>query len=158
MLDYYDGVKIIKNKSSKPIAIEWRFSDGTRSYYYLKEEDKKWIDDFVVDVLKENALSRKERYHCEFSLDECLFEGETFIDFAENPTENLNIQQEEINATMFYRSLTKVQKRRLRYKLDDSKVTFQSIAEKEKTSKAAIFKTFMQIRKNYERFRSSFCS
>ena len=30
MFDFYDGVKIIRNKSSNPIAIEWRFSDGTK--------------------------------------------------------------------------------------------------------------------------------
>lgn len=139
MFDYYNGVRIIKDKDSKPIAIEWRFSDGEKSYYYLKETDKKWFEDFMLDVLKENALSRKERYHCEFSLDECLFEGETFIDNTESPTNYLNNQQEEKDAKVFYRRLTRVQKRRLRYKLNNPKISFQSIAEKEKTSKAAIF-------------------
>jgi len=102
MFDFYDGVKIIKDKSSKPIAIEWRFSDGTKSYYYLKEEDKEWIDDFVFDVLKENALSRKERYHCKFSLDECIYEGETFVDEEENLVDYLNDQQEEIDINAFF--------------------------------------------------------
>ena len=155
MFDYYNGVRIIKDKDSKPIAIEWRFSDGEKSYYYLKETDKKWFEDFMLDVLKENALSRKERYHCEFSLDECLFEGETFIDNTESPTNYLNNQQEEKDVKVFYRRLTRVQKRRLRYKLNNPKISFQSIAEKEKTSKAAIFKSFVQIRHNYEAFRNS---
>ena len=149
MFDFYDGVKIIKDKSSKQIAIEWRFSDGTKSYYYLKEEDKEWIDDFVFDVLKENALSRKERYHCKFSLDECIYEGETFVDEEENLVDYLNHQQEKININAFFGKLTQVQKRRLSYKLNNPKITFQEMAQKEKTSKAAIFKTFTQIRKTW---------
>ena len=155
MFDYYDGIRIIKDKGSKPIAIEWRFSDGTKSHYYLKESDKEWFEDFVLDILKENALSRKERYHCKFSLDECLFEGETFIDYDESSMDYLNNQQEVRNSKEFYRLLTKVQKRRLHYKISNSKETFQSLAEKERTSKAAIFKTFTQIRKIYEKFRLS---
>ena len=108
MFDYYDGVRIIKDKGSKPIAIEWHFSDGTKSYYYLKETDEKWFEDFMLDVLKENALSRKERYHCEFSLEECLFEGETFVDAAGSPTNYLNNQEEEKDIKVFYGRLTKV--------------------------------------------------
>lgn len=155
MFDYYDGVRIIKDKGSKPVAIEWRFSDGTKNYYYLKESDNEWLEDFMLDIMQENALSRKERYHCKFSLEECLFEGETFVDAAGSPTNYLNNQEEEKDIKVFYGRLTKVQKRRLNYKLDNSKETFQSIARKEKTSRAAIFKTFIQIRKNYEAFKSS---
>lgn len=152
MFDFYDGVKIIKDKTSKPIAIEWRFSDGSKQYYYLKEEDKKWFEEFARHVLSENALSRKERYHSEFSLDDCPYEGATFIDYSQNPALNLNNQEEKKTLFLFYKSLTKIQKRRLRYKLENPKITFQAIAEKEKTTRMAIFKSFVQIRKNYNAF------
>ena len=155
MFDFYDGVKIIRNKSSNPIAIEWRFSDGTKKCYQLKETDKDWIDSFVEDVLKENALSRKERYHSEFSLDDCPYEGDTFIDHSENPVLYLSNQEEKRKASKFYKRLTKVQKRRLDYKLDNPKTTYQAIAEKEKTTRAAIFKSFVQIRKIYEKYVNS---
>ena len=155
MFDFYDGVKIMKDKTSKPIAIEWRFSDGSKQYYYLKEEDKEWSEEFVQDVLKENALSRKERYHSEFSLDDCPYEGDTFIDHSQNPAFHLNNQDEKRIASLFYKSLTKIQKRRLNYKLENPKITFQAIAKKEKTTRAAIFKSFVQIRKYYELFVNS---
>ena len=153
MFDFYDGVKIIKDKTSKPIAIEWHFLDGSKQYYYLKEEDKEWFEEFAQDVLKENALSRKERYHSEFSLDDCPYEGDTFIDHSQNPALHLNNQEEQKMNSLFYKSLTKIQKRRLGYKLDNPKTTYQTIAEKEKTSRAAIFKSFIQIRKIYEKFK-----
>lgn len=154
MFDFYDGVKIMKDKTSKPIAIEWRFSDGSKQYYYLKEEDKEWFEEFVQDVLNENALSRKERYHSEFNLDDCPYEGDTFIDHSENPALYLSNQEEKRKASKFYKRLTKVQKRRLDYKLDNPKTTYQAIAEKEKTTRAAIFKSFVQIRKIYEKYTS----
>ena len=156
MFDFYDGVKIMKDKTSKPIAIEWRFSDGSKQYYYLKEEDKEWFEEFVQDVLKENALSRKERYHSEFSLDDCPYEGETFIDHSQNPALHLNNQEEQKMNSLFYKNLTRIQKRRLNYKLDNPKTTYQAIAEKENTTRVAIFKSFVQIRKNYEKFINSF--
>ena len=119
MFDFYDGVKIVKDKASKPIAIEWRFSDGSKGYYYLKGSDKVWFEEFIQDVLEENALSRKERYHSEFSLDDCPYEGDTFIDYSENPALYLNNQEEKKINSLFYKSLTKIQKRRLNYKLEN---------------------------------------
>ena len=156
MFDFYDGVKIIKDKTSKPIAIEWSFSDGSKQYYYLKEEDKGWFEEFAQDVLKENALSRKERYHSEFSLDDCPYERDTFIGHSQNPALHLNNREEQKMNSLFYKSLTKIQKRRLNYKLDNPKTTYQAIAEKENTTRVAIFKSFVQIRKNYEKFINSF--
>lgn len=123
-----------------------------KKYYQLKETDKDWIDAFVKDVLKENALNRKERYHSEFSFDDCPYEGDTFIDFDENPALSLNNEEEKKTISLFYKSLTKIQKRRLRYKLENPNITFQAIAEKEKTTRMAIFKSFVQIRKNYNAF------
>ena len=58
--------------------------------------------------------------------------------------------------SLFYKNLTKIQKRRLNYKLDNPKTTYQAIAKKENTTRVAIFKSFVQIRKNYEKFINSF--
>ena len=152
MFDYYDGIKIIKDKKTgSPIGVEWRYEDGTMCKYYPDNNNEEWFLIFVADVRKEHNATRKEHYHSEYSLEDCLFEG---MDFADNNTPDyfFNFAEEEKGIEAFLLTLTDVQKRRLQLKLDNPKFSFQKIADIEGVSKTGVAKSFIQIRERYLRF------
>lgn len=152
MFDYYDGIKIIKDKKTgSPIGVEWRFMDGTKQIYYPDNNCEEWFLAFINDVRKEQNASRKERNHSEYSIEDCLYEGMDFAD-DETPDYYLNNVEEENAIESFLLTLTDVQKRRLQLKVDNPKLSFQKIADIEGVSKTGIAKSFLQIKERYLRF------
>ena len=154
MFDYYDGIKIIKDKKTgSPIGVEWRFMDGTKQIYYPDNNCEEWFLAFINDVRKEQNASRKERNHSEYSIEDCLYEGMDFAD-DETPDYYLNNVEEENAIESFLLTLTDVQKRRFQLKVDNPKLSFQKIADIEGVSKTGIAKTFMLIRETYLKYVS----
>lgn len=154
MLDYYDGIKIIQDKrTGSPIGVEWKYEDGTTYKYYPDNNNEEWFINFVDDVRKEHNLSRKERNHCEVSIDNLLYEG---LDYADNetPVYFLDIGEQEKEVDLFLSMLSDVQKRRLKLRLENPKLSFQKIADIEGVSKTGIAKTFMLIRETYLKYVS----
>lgn len=152
MFDYYEGIKIIKDKKTgSPIGVEWKYMDGTKQRYYPDNSCEEWFLIFVDDVRKEQNASRKERNHSEYSIEDCLYEGMDFAD-TETPDYCFNLSEEEKDIELFFSLLTDVQKRRLQLKMDNPKISFQKIADIEGVSKTGIAKSFIQIRERYLRF------
>ena len=95
MLDYYDGVKILRDKETKePIGVEWIWNDGTKEHYYPRDLNEAWFINYVNEVKMSENLDRKERYHIGIHLDALAYEGEFFTD-EKNPRSDLNWLEEE---------------------------------------------------------------
>lgn len=155
MFDYYEGIRIIKDKKTgSPIGVEWRYADGSKNRYYPDNNSEEWFLLFVDDVRNEHSASRKEHNHADFSIDDCLFEGDVFADNA-TPDYYFNLDEEENEIDSFLLTLTDVQRRRLRLKMDNPRLSFQKMADIENISKTAIAKSFIQIREKYLQFAAS---
>ena len=152
MIDYYDGVKILRNKKTKePIGIEWIRNDGTKEHYCPLDLNEAWFVNYVNEVKMSENLDRKERYHIVMHLDALAYEGDFFTD-GKNPNSDLNWLEEDENVRAFMATLTEVERRRLEVKLDNPKISFEKIGKVENVSRAAIFKTFVSIRNKYNAF------
>ena len=152
MLDYYDGVKILRDKETKePIGVEWIWNDGTKERYYPRDVKEAWFVNYVNDVKRSENLDRKERYHIDIHLDALFYEGDFFTD-GTNPSSDLNRLEEDKNINAFMATLTEVERRRLEVKLDNPKISFEKMGKTENVSRAAIFKTFTSIRSKYNAF------
>ena len=152
MLDYYDGIKILRDKATKePIGIEWIRNDGTKERYYPLDLNEAWFVNYVNEVKRSENLDRKERYHIGIHLDASVYEGDFFTD-GKNPSSDLNLLEEDENVRAFMATLTEVERRRLEVKLDNPKISFEKIGKAENVSRAAIFKTFVSIRNKYNAF------
>ena len=161
MFDYYDGVRIIKDKGSKPIGVEWFFDDGTIKRFYVDDANKEWFIELIKDIKEESNLSRKERYHSSLSIDAMIYEGLLIADNEDpcllfNQIEELRESINKENKVLaFISTLTDVERRRLNYKISGSKMSLRKIAEIEGLSAAAINKSFLAIRRKYLSFSSS---
>ena len=152
MLDYYDGIKILRDKATKePIGIEWIRNDGTKEHYYPHDLNEAWFVNYVNEIKKSENLDRKERYHIGIHLDALAYEGEFYTD-EKNPRSDLNWLEEDKNVRAFMATLTEVERRRLEAKMDNPKISFEKIGKAENVSRAAIFKTFTSIRNKYNAF------
>ena len=59
MVDYYDGIRILKDKrNGVPLGIEWRFADGTKFMYYPKDSDSEWFSALTDDVSCPDSICR----------------------------------------------------------------------------------------------------
>ena len=151
MFDYYDGVRILRDKTTKmPIGIEWRLDDGSIEKYYPDNLEAEWFADFVNSVREESNSLRRSRYNC-ISLDAFDYEGELFAS-KETPSNLINISEEQERISKFLSTLTKVEIDYLSFKLDDPSVSFRDIAKLVNKSATAIHKTFLRIRRKYQVF------
>lgn len=152
MVDYYDGIRILKDKrNGVPLGIEWRFADGTKFMYYPKDSDSEWFSALTDDVRLEQNLAKRERYHTEYSIDDCVFEGSLFAD-NDTPAYLLNLKEEEQLIASFMSTLTDVQRRRLQMKIDNPGLSLRKLSASENVSKNAFAKTFNQIKSKYTSF------
>ena len=113
-------------------------------------------DRFLKEELrKEHNEARKYRYWVNASLDDFEYEGEIFAD-NDTPVSFINSQEEEeVDITDFLDSLTEIQRRRLSYRMENPKITFREMAEKEHAAVSSIHETFKQIAKLFEKFQFS---
>ena len=154
MNDYYDGVRIIRDKNSKEaIGIEWLFNDGIISRYYPESTKEKWFTDFIDDCrINQNAM-RKNRYHC-LSLEAFEYEGEYFASY-DTPDNFINAEEEQNVMDTFLNLLTETERKYLDYKLNNVDISLREIARQTNRSQTAIHKTFVRIRKKYLLFANS---
>ena len=146
--DFYDGIRLLNDSSkTKIIGIEWRFDDGTRSRYYPDDLEAEWFVFFIDSVKAEETLTRKERRHCLIPLVGGGKWYDSYFRKEDNPVSYVNLSEERIRAKSFIKSLSMIERRRLLIKLEYEKMSFSKIAAIEGTSKIAIFKTFVKIRK-----------
>ena len=152
MFNFIDSVRVLRDRKTKAaIGIEWINDDGTRNRYYPKDLNEDWFLCYVDDVRRSENLERKERYHTEYSIDDCIYEGSLFAD-NETPAYLLNLKEEEKRIDSFMTTLTDVQRRRLQMKMDNPDLSLRKLSASENVSKNAFAKTFNQIKSKYMSF------
>ena len=154
MIDYYDGVRILRNKDTKePVGIEWRLDNGRNIKYYPEHKDDEWFSIFIDEVRKESNTLRRYRYNC-LSLDAFEYEGDYFASY-DTPESYIDLEEEKVEVDMFLDSLTEIERKYLDYKLNNVDISLREIARQTNRSATAIHKTFEKIRKKYLLFANS---
>ena len=150
----FDEVEIKFDEKMKKQVLIQRFDDGTEARTVL-DTNAEFYSVLKEELRKEHNESRKYRYWVNASLDDFEYEGEIFAD-NDTPVSFINSQEEEeVDITDFLDSLTEVQRRRLSYRMENPKITFREMAEKEHAAVSSIHETFKQIAKLFEKFQFS---
>ena len=100
------------------MKIKYKFANGEISYVEVSDE-------VGAEILKSRRIEenrdRKERYHC-YSLDGIDFEGDEFAE-KDTPESLLLNKEEESLINEFMETLTDVQKRRLKMRIEGMSLT-----------------------------------
>ena len=149
MFDFNEGSRALKNEDGKIIGIQWWFTDGSHKKIFFDTEEE-WLTAYEENIRKEHAQTRKEKYHC------CrydLFEYEG-LEFADDYTakDYINLQEESAFVDEFLMTLTPLQRRRLKYRIEDLDISLSEIARRENVDHTTIRDTFDSIKKKLEIF------
>ncbi len=110
------------------MKITWKFNDGTSSEVEVADD----VGTFILDSRrKERALAERERYHCPYSYDAILYEGE---EYAAPETPASTYEKAERNKLLHtsMETLTETQRRRLLMFADG--LSYREIARREGVS------------------------
>lgn len=129
------------------MKIKYQFANG--------EVSEVEVDDALGAVItasrrEEENYERKTRYHCPYSVDKLLYEGEDYADKSLTPDAHVINREEEKVVQAFMETLTDVQRRRLHMRMDGMSIA--EIAEAEGTSYNGITFCFKQIKKKFKKF------
>ena len=151
MIDYYDGVKILRNKTTKePVGIEWRMDDGKKTRYYPEDTKAEWFISFVNDVKEELTTLRRHRYHC-LSMDAFDFEGLKLAS-CEKPDDILEWEEETHRVKEFLKTLSEKQLFYLSFRLKNPHISLRGIGRATNKSATAVKKAFSTIKEKYKSF------
>ena len=127
------------------MKIKYKFANGEISYVEVSDE-------VGAEILKSRRIEenrdRKERYHC-YSLDGIDFEGDEFAE-KDTPESLLLNKEEESLINEFMETLTDVQKRRLKMRIEGMSLT--DIAREEGVEFNPIKRSFVRISKKFQTF------
>lgn len=152
MFYYYDSVRVLHDpKTNVAIGIEWIKDDGTKERFYPDNVNEDWFLTYVDEIRKDSSLGRKERYHIETHLESMPYEGDLFAD-DRDPRSEMDLFEENEKVTDFLTLLNDTERRRLEFRLDNPKMSFEKISKIEKVSKTAIFKTYNSLRNKYNAY------
>ena len=153
-MNRFDEVEIKFDKKKKRHVLIQRFDDGTEARTVLDARTK-FFTSLKEELRVEHNAARRDRYWVIANLEDFDFEGEAFAD-NDTPVSYVNsLEEEEVDITPFLDSLTEVQRRRLSYRMENPKITFREIAEKEKAAVSSVHETFEQIARSFKKFQLS---
>lgn len=129
------------------MKIKYRFANGEVSEVEVSDELGAII---TASRREEENYERKTRYHCRYSIDKLLFEGEDYADQSPTPDALYEDKEESPRVQAFLDSLTDVQRRRLEMRMEG--MSFTEIAQEEGMSYNAIVFCFKQIKNKFKKF------
>jgi len=128
------------------MKIKYKFANGEVSEIEVDDELGAVI---TASRRTEENYERKMRYHCPYSVDKLLYEGEDFAD--KDTPETVEIcKEEEKSVQAFLSTLTETQRRRVLMSMDGKSIT--EIAQAEGTSYMSVKETFVQLQKKFKKF------
>ena len=130
------------------MKIKYRFANGEVSEVEVDDELGAVI---TASRREEENYERKMRYHCPYSIDKLVYEGEDYAD-KEMPSPDTHAENKEEGQGVqaFLETLTEVQRRRVHMRMDGMTIT--EIAEAEGTSYMSVKETFTQLKKKFSKF------
>ncbi len=148
---------VCENGERKSAKVHYVFDDGTTN---VVEVDVPMGEFINVQFTEEENSNRRERYWVKFHLsdldgddeDSGMHQGMWLADKSPTPSELCDLEDQQKEQDRFLATLTEAQRRRIRYKLDDPRISLREIARLEGVDEKAIRKTFDAIKKKYEEF------
>ena len=148
MYDYYDGIRILKDKITKiPIGIEWQMEDGTFKRYYPDDLSAEWFIEFCDSVREEKNLRDRIYRNCIYldseELDWKIYRVES------NASEKIDLEDYCDFVSFFESKLTEKERIIFRAKMHNPKITTREIARETKISKSTVCEKLALIRQKY---------
>ena len=148
--DFYDGVRILKDKTKTPIGIEWRTDKGS-TRYYPSDISEKWFAEFCNMVREEKNMRLRIYRHCAyFDTDEFDW---LFSCSDEDVTNQIRYDDEANFVQTLMNKLTEEEKVILQLRMDNPRLTVRDLAKKMLTSKSGVHRRLQSIAKKYESLR-----
>lgn len=135
-----EKILIYPNSHGKPIEV--------------KGVDDKFINLEIESHREEDNANRRERAHTYVNFEDLEYEGEAFMDRdpMSDPEYALFIYEEEKRINEFLLTLTDVQKRRLKMRVDEPGISLREISRRENVDIKTIRECFESIESKYKRF------
>ena len=148
MVDYYDGVRILKNKKTKmPIGIEWKLSNGTFVKYYPEDLSAEWFKEFCDSVREEKNMRDRIYRNCCY-LDPEELDWKVFREESD-ASNTIDFYDECDLIKRFEDGLTMKEKAVFFIKMQNPKSTVREIASKLKVSKSCVHYQLELLRQKY---------
>ena len=145
MADFYDGIRILK-ENGKPIGIEWQLDNRKSKFYYPEDTESPWFIEFCDSVrLEKNMRDRVYRNEFPMPADEMTI----IFSNSENAVDGLYLDDEEMFVRNYISLLNEKEKKILKLRLDNPKLSTRQLAKILSCGKTSICYWLADMREKY---------